>query len=72
LEVLGFDDTVNMITSKKLLAEGVNLGDIRLVIEDTEVYLLNTWLVLMRFPVFLEMRRGPRAVHLLWLKARGR
>ena len=52
-----------MITTEELLSEGVRLGDIRLVIEDTVMYLLDPWLVLMRFPVFLQMRRGPGAVH---------
>jgi len=63
LEVLSFDNPVNMITTEELLAEGVRLGDIWLVIEDTVMYLLDPWLVLMRFPVFLQMRRGPWAVH---------
>jgi hypothetical protein len=71
LEVLSFDNTVNMIAAKELLAEGVSVRDIWLVVKDTVMYLLNPWLVLMRFPVFLQMRRGPRAVHSVCLEAGG-
>ena len=50
---------VNMVTTEELLSERVCLRDFQLVIKDTIVDLFDTWLVLMRFPVLLQVWRGP-------------
>jgi hypothetical protein len=60
-----------MIAALNLLAEGVSVGDLGLVIKQPEVNLLDTRLVLVRFPVFLQMGRGPWGIYNFWLKAGG-
>jgi hypothetical protein len=40
----------------------VSVCKLGLIIEETWVDLFDAWLILMRFPVFLEVRRCPRAI----------
>ena len=69
LEVFRANDLVDVVAICKLLSKRVRLWELDPIIKETRVNLLDPWLVLVRLPILLQVRRRARALVKLWLEA---